>query len=295
MLRKLLLLLGFVMVLNIPLAAQHVRIELSYQSFRPFIHFQLDVDTYRYDADPYDRVYLQGYMDGVNDEYFYGPALIDIFRYAHAYRAGYRDGLRDRALLIQLRGHRWYRSHRFAHGDYYAPTIAVQIWLEGLSLAFLQAPAHRLPPRWQYRAHAQVEKYRKWMNRRTHGRDNDDYYNPRNVERRFTKRIRKYQHKLNDVKKKNRRSAVSRDRDRIERKRNKRLRRGVKAILKSQITRSDNRSDRSVRENTDRDRRVQKDRDRRSRSRGDVNKKRERNSDKSKRSRSHRGNRDRDN
>ncbi len=304
MLRKLLLVLGFVMLLNTPLVAQNTHIEISYQSFRPFIHFQLDVNTYRPYADSYESVYLQGYMDGVNDEYFYGPSLVDIIRNVNAYRRGYRDGFRDRELLIRLRGHRWYRNHRFGYDDYYAPTLAVQIWLEGLSLAFLKAPEHRLPPRWQYRANVHVKKYRKWINQRSYRREHDNYYSSRNVERRFKKRIQGYRHKLQDAKKRNRRS-ISHDPNKVERKRSKRIRRGVKSQLKSWINRSTNRSDRTIKKRDSRKKRVRQNRDNQTRSRGNINQKqkhnrgnvdrgRKRNSDDSKRKRSRRGNRDRD-
>lgn len=299
MLRKLLLVIGFIVLLNIPLAAQNTHIELSYQSFRPFIHFQLDVNTYnRSYVDPYESTYMQGYMDGVNDQYFYGPSLVDITRNAHAYRAGYRDGFQDRELLIRLRGHQWYRRHRFAYDDYYAPTFAVQIWLEGLSLAFLKAPAHRLPPRWRYRTHPRVKKYRKWMARESHRRDHDGYYSSRNVERRFKKRIRGYRHKMNNTKKRNRRS-VSHNRNKIKQKRSKNVRRGIRSLLKSRINRSTDRNpdNRTIKKRDSRKKRVRKSRDNRSRNRGHVKKKRSRSRDKdhSKRKRSRRGNRDRDN
>ena len=199
MFKKLPILLAFIFLFNIPLSAQNAHFELSYQSFQPFIHFQIDINNYNRSYSAYESAYMTGYMDGVNDSYYTGNRIREIA----AYRAGYRDGLRDGQLLIRLRGRRWYKRNRFTYDDYYAPTYAVQIWLEGLSLAFLQAPARRLPPRWHHRAHPHLRKYRKWMSRRGHHKKFDTYYSANNVKRRYSKRIRSYRKKLNRAKKRN--------------------------------------------------------------------------------------------
>lgn len=213
MFKKILTFLLLLIVVNIPLAAQHTHVELTYQSFRPFIHFQLNFTNHdAYDYDSYESTYLNGYMDGVNNEYYFGPHFIAP-QHVNVYRSGYRDGLRDRILLIRLRGHGWYKRHRFAHDDYYAPELAVRIWLEGISLAFLQAPAHQLPSRWQHRVHPRVKEYRKWMARHSHHKDYDHYYSSTNVERRFKTRIRGYRQKMTQAKKRNRQS-ISHDHDR---------------------------------------------------------------------------------
>jgi len=201
-----------------PSQAQQTHIELSYQSFRPFIHFQINIDNYHRHYDSYESTYLTGYMDGVNDKYFAGIPYVGRPINIKGYRNGFRDGYRDRRLLIQLRGLLWYKRYRFADDDYYAPEYAVRIWLERLSLAFLQAPAHRLPSQWQHRAHPRITKYRKWMSKRSRYQGYDDYYSSPNVERRFHKRIRSYRQKLNKAQKRTR-SRVADDRSRISRKR----------------------------------------------------------------------------
>ncbi len=195
----------------IPMQAQQVNFELSYQSFRPFIHFHLDYESRSYHHD-YESAYLKGYMDGVNDSYYYNHRFNDLVRDARIYEAGYRDGYRDRSLLIRLRGHNWYHRHRFAYNDYYNPSYSVRIWLDGLSIAFLQAPAHRLPHRWKHRAHPHVKKYRGWIakNRYKHnkyrgyksavridGRFNGKKYNNRNrlYERQAVKTSHRFRNK----------------------------------------------------------------------------------------------------
>lgn len=215
MLKKLPISIVLLMVFNIPLAAQSTHIEFSYQSLRPFVHFQLNFHSYGYDYDAYERTYLKGYMDGVNNEYYFGHHFIDMVRNINAYRQGYRDGFRDRQLLIRLRGRAWYTRHRFAYDDYYAPVYAVRIWLDGLSLAFLKAPAHRLPKRWRHRAHPHLIKYRKWM---TYNRKKGNHFSrSTDIERRFKKRIRGHRRKMNKVKKR-RRQNTSYNRDRSNRK-----------------------------------------------------------------------------
>lgn len=290
MLRKLLLLLGFVIFLNIPLAAQPVNIEVNYQSFRPFIHFQLDISTHGHRVDSYESIYLQGYMDGVNDRYLYGPSRVDIIRNIRAYRAGYRDGFRDRSLLIRLRGQRWYQRHRFSYNDYYAPTYAVQIWLSGLSLSFLKAPERRLPHHWHRRAHVHVKKYRKWMRKQSHRSGHNGFYSAPNIERRFKKRIRNYRTRLNHVKKR-RRGSISHSPKRIDKKRYERKRSRLKSSLKSPIKRSGDRAQERVERGDDRSHKKIKKRGKRTRKRGKVNRKRKRDNNNSKKQRSRRGNR----
>jgi hypothetical protein len=200
--KKLLLILGFIIAVNVPLNAQHTQFELSYQSFRPFIHFQININSHRSHYNAYEEAYLQGYMDGVNDALFLGGRFADRRINVRAYRSGFKDGFRDRALMIRLRGHGWYQRYRVSQNAYYVPSLAVQIWLDGLSLAFLQAPSYRLPPRWQHRAHPKFKQYRKWMNRRNQinrgkYRDNPD------VERRFKKRIQHHRKQLSDFRQNN--------------------------------------------------------------------------------------------
>ena len=207
MIKKLQLLLLLLFVISVPLAAQYTHVELSYQSFRPFIHFQLNFESNGYDYhQSYDNAYLKGYMDGVNHTRYYHLRFYDLVSNINAYKAGYRDGFQDRKLVIRLRGYAWYRSHRFGYDDYYAPSYAVRIWLDGLSLAFLQAPVHRLPKRWKYRAHPHVIHYRKWMGKKKYHKGYSNYYSSTNVERRFKKRIRGYRKQAQKVRIKNRRT-----------------------------------------------------------------------------------------
>src|SRR5699024_225742 len=90
--------------------------------------------------------YMKGYMDGVNDARYYRHRFAAMVHDFRMYETGYRDGFRDRELLIRLRGRSWYQRHRFGYDDYYAPTYSVRIWLSNLSMAFIQAPSRRLPP-----------------------------------------------------------------------------------------------------------------------------------------------------
>ena len=195
MIKKIQLLLFLLIAFNLPLAAQHSYVDISYQSFRPFIHFQLNFDSYGYDYsyhDAYEAAYLNGYMDGVNTSYYYRHRFDDLVWNIDAYKAGYRDGYRDYRLIVRLRGHGWYQRHRFSYHDYYDPYISVRIWLDGLSLAFLQAPAYKLPHRWKHRAHPHVITYRKYMHTGYRYDDFNKYYSSANVERRFEKRIDRY-------------------------------------------------------------------------------------------------------
>lgn len=275
MLKRLPILLGLVIICNVPLAAQNTHIELTYQSFRPFIHFQLEVNNYRRNYNPYESAYLNGYMDGVNDEYYFSNLTRDI----RAYKTGYRDGFRDRSLLIRLRGRRWYMRHRFAYDDYYAPTYAVRIWLNNLSLAFLRAPDRRLPRGWRRRAHPHLKHYRKWMRKEWHHKNHSTYYSSTNVERRYEKRIRGYRHKLNKAKKRSRRND-SYDRNQFERKRF-RQRIDSKASHSSRINRRTKGHTRIVKKRTSHNRKVNRDHNR-----GRIHKKRKSDSHKSKRHRS---------
>jgi len=287
MLKKLVIIFGLLLVFNIPLQAQQAHIELNYQSFRPFIHFQININNYDRHYDSYKSTYLTGYMDGVNDAYFDGILYVDRPINIKAYRAGFRDGYRDRRSLIRLRGHRWYRQHRFAYDDYYAPRYAVQIWLERLSLAFLQAPAHRLPSRWKHRAHPRIKKYRKWMTKRSQHKRYDKYYSSSNVERRFHKRIRDYRQRMDKVKKSNR-SNISDNRSRINRK-HFRSDDKIRTRIKSRGNRSDNRQRRSIERRTrDQEEKVRRSRSRGSNNRENVKKKRSqsRSNEKTKRSKS---------
>ncbi|GAA5522339.1 hypothetical protein LQ318_11370 [Aliifodinibius salicampi] len=172
------LLIGF---FSVPVAAQSTYIEVSYQSFKPFINFQLNLSTqHSYYQRSHQSAYLKGYMDGVNDAYYLDYRFYDMVYDIDMYEAGYRDGYRDRTLLIRLRGHRYMRNHHFSYNDYHSPYYSVQIWLDGLTFAFIQAPRHRLPDRWTYHVHPRVKKYRNRMKvKRYHAR----------IERRYHKRI----------------------------------------------------------------------------------------------------------
>ncbi|HKK44173.1 MAG TPA: hypothetical protein VJ964_01540 [Balneolaceae bacterium] len=278
MLKKLSILLGLLIILNAPLAAQSAHIQLTYQSFRPFIHFQLDVNNFRRNYNSYESTYLQGYMDGVNDQYYYRHRFINMNRNIHAYRSGYRDGFRDRALLIRLRGQRWYVRHRFDYDDYYAPTYAVRIWLDNLSLAFLKAPERRLPREWRRRAHPHLKRYRQWMSHRSHRKDYDDYYSTSNIERRFKSRIRGYRQKMNKTRRQNRRR-TSYNHKRVQEKRV-----GTRGRFKSSYHKRTNRSQkhrtRVVNKRRSRNRNVNK-----GHSRGRIHKNRKPHSHKPKRQR----------
>lgn len=139
-------------------------------------------------------------MDGVNKHYYYDHRFEEMVENRRIYKAGYSDGMRDRALLVRLRGRRWLRNHCFTYEDYYDPYASVRIWLENMTLAFAKAPARRLPPGWRHKIHPRAKKYRKWMrkrqrryskrmrkrhrrNRRWHRREyDDDYYEERSEE-----------------------------------------------------------------------------------------------------------------
>src|SRR5690625_2977219 len=154
---------------SVPVAAQSTHIALSYQSFKPFVHFQINLGSAPgHYQDSYQAAYLKGYMDGVNDAYYHDYRFYELVRDIDIYETGYRDGYRDCGLLIRLRGNSWYHRHKFAYDDYHSPYYSVQIWLNGLTFAFLQAPAHRLPHRWKHHVHPTVRSYRASMQKRKH-------------------------------------------------------------------------------------------------------------------------------
>ncbi len=164
MLKKITLIIVFQFLIGLQLVAQHASVELSYLSLRPFIHFQLDFDTHGYDAyNSYESSYVNGYMDGVNKSRHYLYDSYHPYWYEEAYEAGYRDGFRDHKLYVSLRGYSSYKRHRFNRRDYHSPYYSVRVWLDGLSVAFLKAPAYKLPHRWEYHAHPKVKKYRRQL------------------------------------------------------------------------------------------------------------------------------------
>jgi len=192
MLKKIKYLLLIQFLISVPASANEFYVELSYTSFRPYIHFQLDFESYGYNEyDAYQSSYLKGYMDGVNTSYHYSYDRHDPYWYENAYEAGYRDGFRDHRLLIRLRGQAWYHKHRFVRHHYYSPYYSVRIWLDGLSFSFLHAPAHYLPARWEYYVHPRVKKYRRSLAYRHH--NNRGYYKGHHkIERVYRKRISQY-------------------------------------------------------------------------------------------------------
>uniref|UniRef100_UPI0035670C5C hypothetical protein n=1 Tax=Fodinibius sp. TaxID=1872440 RepID=UPI0035670C5C len=183
MIRRLFVTTLMVGLFSVPTDAQSTYIELGYQSFKPFVHFQLNLgNAPNYYRDSYQSAYLKGYMDGVNDAYYNDYRFYELVRDIDIYEAGYRDGYRDRDLLIRLRGRSWYHRHRFVYNDYHSPYYSVQIWLDGLTFAFLQAPRHRLPDRWIHRVHPKVRRYRARMHKRNHYA---------HIEKRYKKRVKR--------------------------------------------------------------------------------------------------------
>lgn len=181
MIRKVFITILIIGFFSVPAASQSTYIELSYQSFKPFVNFQLNLgNSQSHYRNSYQAAYLKGYMDGVNDAYYNDYRFYELVRDIDIYEAGYRDGYRDRELLIRLRGHNWYHRHRFVYDDYHSPYYSVQIWLDGLTFSFLQAPRHRLPDRWTRRAHPKVRKYRTQMQKRKHYA---------HIEKRYEKRL----------------------------------------------------------------------------------------------------------
>ncbi|MCG2587823.1 hypothetical protein [Rhodohalobacter sulfatireducens] len=192
MMKRLSVTLMILAFFSAPLSAQSTYVEFSYQSFRPFIHFQLNLsNSYSYYEDPYHSAYLKGYMDGVNDAYYNEYRFYDLVRDIDIYEAGYRDGYRDRDLMIRLRGIDWYYLNRFVYDDYHSPYYSVQIWLGGLSLAFLQVPERRLPRYWKRHAHPVFVKYRNWHKYR-HRYNDREYRHYVHIERDYKKRLTRW-------------------------------------------------------------------------------------------------------
>lgn len=172
MIRKILFIVTVASFVTIPASAQSFYAEFSYQSFRPYIHFQLEIGSHHQRFNPYQESYLKGYMDGVNATYYGNYRFYEMVSYIEAYEAGYRDGLRDQRLFLQLRGYNRLPGRPFAYRDYYSPYYSVQIWLNQLTFTFIQAPEHRLPRYWTRRVHPSVKKYR---NRVKHRRFYTDF------------------------------------------------------------------------------------------------------------------------
>lgn len=204
MLKKILIPFAILAVYAAPLNGQSIHVGISYQSFRPFIHFQLEFDSNMYHS-AYRTAYLKGYMDGVNSNYYYDHRFQEMVENMQIYKAGYRDGMRDRALLIQLRGRAWMRRHRFTRADYYSPYTSVRVWLEGLTIAFLKAPARRLPPGWRHRIPPQVRRYRnrrwhspRWNRRRYRREDYDDYEDRYEEHYEYEEEFEEYEEEFDD-------------------------------------------------------------------------------------------------
>lgn len=180
MLRKILLPLLLFGFISVTADAQSFHASFSYQSFRPFVNFQLEIgndrgyhDNYAYGyQNPYESAYIKGYMDGVNDAYYLDYRFYDMVRSINAYEAGYRDGVQDRLLYLRLKGYNRLRHQYFTYADYYSPYYSVQIWLNRLSFTFIEAPAYRLPRHWARRAHPRMKRYRAWA----HGKDHHKRY-----------------------------------------------------------------------------------------------------------------------
>jgi len=136
-------------IFSVPANAQKHHVELSYTSFRPYIHFQIDFESHGYHAyDAYDASYLRGYMDGVNKSHHYSYKWDPRYWHYDAYEAGYNHGYKDHKLMVRLAGYNTYSRHRFRTSHYKTPYYSVRVWLDELSLAYLYAPAHRLPHGW---------------------------------------------------------------------------------------------------------------------------------------------------
>lgn len=199
-----------ILILNaVPLNGQAVHVNISYQSFRPFVHFQLNFGNDRY-HNRYRSTYLKGYMDGVNKQYYYSHRFEEMVENRRIYKKGYRDGMKDRAMLAQLRGRRWLRHHRFKNEDYYEPYASVRIWLKNMTLAFVKAPERRLPPGWRRKIDPRARRYRSrfWhrhhRNRRRHRRKYDDDYEERyeeyyeELEERYEEYNEEYEERLEE-------------------------------------------------------------------------------------------------
>jgi|GEM_PF-1667512 len=224
-----------------PIQAQRVNVSLSYQSFRPFIHFQLNFDnnSHRSYRKGYRSAYLKGYMDGVNNSRYLRHRFASMVHDFRMYETGYQDGFRDRELLIHMRGRPWYCQHRFSYDDYYAPVYSVRSWLSNLSMAFIQAPSRKLPQHWRRRARPRFKKYRRWYRRSRYYDDDydddyddfdyDDYYDEDDydddyrgysrLKRSHNQRLKQYRRKARRIKKRYRKKSDYRSNKRSRRRR----------------------------------------------------------------------------
>lgn len=161
MLKRILFLVILAGFITLPASAQSFYAEFSYQSFRPYINFRLELGNHHPQRlNPYEASYMKGYMDGVNATYYADYRFYEMVSYIDAYEAGYRDGLRDQRLMSRLQGYNRLPRRPFAYNDYYSPYYSVQIWLSQLTFTFIRAPERRLPRYWSHRVHPSVLKYR---------------------------------------------------------------------------------------------------------------------------------------
>ncbi|MBN2732590.1 MAG: hypothetical protein JXR26_09190 [Balneolaceae bacterium] len=221
MIKKILLPLLLVGFISQTTNAQSFSASFNYQSFRPFINFRLEIGNdrgYGY-QDPYESAYIKGYMDGVNDLYYSDYRFYELVHNINAYEAGYRDGLRDRALLIRLKGYNRLSYRPFRYDDYYSPYYSVQIWLNELSFTFIQAPEYRLPRHWARRAHPHVKRYRGYAHSKRYKHRFKKYYKnrikrlkkrSRYTQNRYRKDNRSYRNRGNGPQRLNRSRAIQR-------------------------------------------------------------------------------------
>jgi hypothetical protein len=195
MIRKLLLTTAILSFVWVSAAAQSIHADLSYQSFRPFINFSVELGSYdSYQRDSYQSAYLKGYMDGVNRSYYDDYRFYELVHDIEAYEDGYRDGYRDQALFSGLRGYERLSYRPFEYDDYYSPYYSVQLWLNEISFTFLSVPSYRLPRHWSRRAHPSLRRYRThFKNKRYHSRYKKQY---KRHEKRLRKRARYNQRSL---------------------------------------------------------------------------------------------------
>src|SRR5699024_11396148 len=111
--KKILILLSLLFVYIVPGEAQNARISLDYQSFRPFIHFQLNFgnDPYRPFQYGYRSAYMKGYMDGVNDARYYRHRFAAMVHDFSMYEMVFRDVFHVRVLLMLLQGSNYIIRH----------------------------------------------------------------------------------------------------------------------------------------------------------------------------------------
>ena len=152
-----------------PANAQKHHVEISYTSFRPYIHFQIDFESHGYHAyDAYEASYLRGYMDGVNKSHHYSYKWDPRYWHYDAYDVGYQHGYADHKLMVRLAGYNTYKKHRFRSSHYHSPYYSVRVWLDELSLAYLYAPAHRLPYGWNRHVSPVVVDFRYTIFKKPH-------------------------------------------------------------------------------------------------------------------------------